>query len=120
MSHRILRLLATVAVAVLVACASPPGGGTLLFAVTDSASSGGSGVTVNVVCPGPTDTPLLRDATAGMGAGDRFLAALQRAVPIGRLAQPDDIAPAIGFLASEPARFITGQTLSVSGGLTMS
>ncbi|MEE9609311.1 MAG: hypothetical protein V3U03_16345 [Myxococcota bacterium] len=48
MSHRILRLLATVAVAVLVACASPPGGGTLLFAVTDSASSGGSGVTVNV------------------------------------------------------------------------
>ena len=78
-----------------------------------------SGVTVNVVCPGPTDTPLIRDAAAQMASGDRFIAALEKAVPMRRLAQPDDIAPAVGFFVSEAARFVTGQTLSVSGGLTM-
>ncbi|RMH70465.1 MAG: SDR family oxidoreductase [Actinomyces sp.] len=78
-----------------------------------------SGVTVNVVCPGPTDTPLIRRMAAELGDGDRFLDALVRAIPLRRLAAPDDIAPAVAFLASEDAAFITGQTLSVSGGLTM-
>ena len=77
------------------------------------------GVTVNVVCPGPTDTPLIRDMAEEMGSSKRFMEALTRAIPLRRLATPDDIAPAIAFLASEEARFITGQTLSVSGGLTM-
>jgi 2-hydroxycyclohexanecarboxyl-CoA dehydrogenase len=44
---------------------------------------------------------------------------LGRAVPLGRTGQPDDIAPAVAFLASDDASYITGQTLSVSGGLTM-
>lgn len=79
-----------------------------------------NGVTVNVVCPGPTDTPLIRGMAEEMGSSERFMDALTRAIPLKRLATPDDIAPAIAFLASEEARFITGQTLSVSGGLTMS
>jgi len=75
------------------------------------------GITVNAVCPGPTDTPLLEEM---VGAGnDRLISSLQRAIPLGRLGRPEDIAAAVAFLASDDASFITGQTLSVSGGLTM-
>ena len=77
------------------------------------------GITVNVVCPGPTDTPLIRGMADELGSGERFVDALTRAIPMRRLAEPEDIAPAIAFLASDGAAFITGQTLSVSGGLTM-
>jgi 2-hydroxycyclohexanecarboxyl-CoA dehydrogenase len=78
------------------------------------------GITVNVVCPGPTDTPLIRHMAEQMGTGDKFVDALKKAIPMRRLGTPEDIAPAVAFLASDGARFITGQTLSVSGGLTMS
>jgi 2-hydroxycyclohexanecarboxyl-CoA dehydrogenase len=77
------------------------------------------GITVNVVCPGPTDTPLIRTMAGELGTGERFIDALTRAIPMRRLATADDVAPAIVFLASDDAAFITGQTLSVSGGLTM-
>lgn len=77
------------------------------------------GITVNVVCPGPTDTPLIRAMADELGSGDRFVESLTRAIPMRRLATPDDIAPAVAFFASEEAGFVTGQTLSVSGGLTM-
>jgi len=77
------------------------------------------GISVNVVCPGPTDTPLIRGMADELGSGDRFVDALTRAIPMRRLAEPEDIAPAIAFFASDGAAFITGQTLSVSGGLTM-
>jgi 2-hydroxycyclohexanecarboxyl-CoA dehydrogenase len=76
------------------------------------------GITINVVCPGPTDTPLIRGMADEFG-GEKFIDALKRAIPMRRLAIPEDIAPAVVFLASDGARFITGQTLSVSGGLTM-
>ena len=77
------------------------------------------GVTANTVCPGPTETPMLEQM---LGTGDqtaRTIDALRRAVPMRRLARPQDIAGAVAFLASDRAAFITGQTLSVSGGLTM-
>jgi len=74
------------------------------------------GVTVNMVCPGPTDTPLLQQiADRSQGLFD----AIARAVPMKRIGTPEDVAPAVVFFASDGAAFITGQTLSVSGGLTM-
>lgn len=74
------------------------------------------GINVNCVCPGPTNTPLIqREAEKN----PKWLAALERAVPFGRLADPTEIAAAVAFLASDDAAFITGQALSVSGGLTM-
>lgn len=77
------------------------------------------GITANCVCPGPTDTPLFRGLAAGSGDGERITQALERAIPMRRLGRPEDVAPAIAFLASDEAGYITGQTLSVSGGLTM-
>jgi 2-hydroxycyclohexanecarboxyl-CoA dehydrogenase len=77
------------------------------------------GVTVNSVCPGPTETPLL-DGMLGAGeASAKMVERLRRAVPMGRLGRPEDVAAAVSFLASDAAGYITGQTLSVSGGLTM-
>jgi 2-hydroxycyclohexanecarboxyl-CoA dehydrogenase len=74
------------------------------------------GVRVNVVCPGPTDTPMM-DATRQ--ANPRLGEALVKAIPFRRLAQPEEIAGAVAFFVSDDAAFVTGQTLSVSGGLTM-
>jgi 2-hydroxycyclohexanecarboxyl-CoA dehydrogenase len=92
-------------------------GGIIAFTKTIARETARQGVAVNCVCPGPTDTPLLARFTA---ANPRLVDALQRAIPMGRLGQPADVAPAVAFLASDGAAFITGQTLSVSGGLTMS
>lgn len=75
-------------------------------------------ITVNVVCPGPTDTPLLKQVTAGE-KGARVIEAMTRAVPFRRLGTPEEIAGAVAFFASPDADFVTGQVLSVSGGLTM-
>jgi 2-hydroxycyclohexanecarboxyl-CoA dehydrogenase len=74
-------------------------------------------ITANVICPGPTDTPLLGEI---VGEGnDALIDSLKRGIPMKRLGRPDDVAGAVAFLASDDAGFITGQTLSVSGGLTM-
>jgi 2-hydroxycyclohexanecarboxyl-CoA dehydrogenase len=79
------------------------------------------GVTANVVCPGPTDTPMIRGMAARMGeeSGEKFVQSLARAIPLRRLAEPNEIATAIGWFTAEDAAYVTGQTLSVSGGLTM-
>ena len=77
------------------------------------------GVTANIVCPGPTDTEMLRDVALAHPDADKVLERLARAVPMKRLAQPEDVATAVRFFASEGTSYITGQTLSVSGGLTM-
>jgi 2-hydroxycyclohexanecarboxyl-CoA dehydrogenase len=92
-------------------------GGVIAFTKTVAREVARSGVTANCVCPGPTRTPLL-EGMAGEG-GERFVDARTRAVPMRRLGEPEDIAAAVAFLASERAGYVTGQTLSVSGGLTM-
>jgi 2-hydroxycyclohexanecarboxyl-CoA dehydrogenase len=74
-------------------------------------------INVNCVCPGPSDTPLFRNEFAA--TSPKLAESLTRVIPWGRLGVPDDVAPAVVFLASDEAGFITGQTLSVSGGLTM-
>jgi 2-hydroxycyclohexanecarboxyl-CoA dehydrogenase len=74
-------------------------------------------INVNCVCPGPSDTPLFRNEFSA--TSPKLAESLKRVIPWGRLGTPEDIAPAVVFLASDDAGFITGQTLSVSGGLTM-
>ena len=76
------------------------------------------GITVNVVCPGPTDTALLAEVGASE-RGAKIVAGMHRAIPLGRIGQPDDVAGAVAYLASDEAGFVTGQVLSVSGGLSM-
>lgn len=76
-------------------------------------------VCVNVVCPGPTDTPLLRSFLEEGEWGERIFNALEKAIPLRRLGKPDDVGGIVAFLASDEASFITGQVISVSGGLTM-
>jgi 2-hydroxycyclohexanecarboxyl-CoA dehydrogenase len=94
-------------------------GGLVAFTKTIAREAARHGVTANSVCPGPTDTPLLHSAAAASRDPQAMLAALERAVPLRRLGRPEDIGPAVAFLASDAAGYITGQTLSVSGGLTM-
>ncbi|HEX6459506.1 MAG TPA: 3-oxoacyl-ACP reductase family protein [Thermoleophilaceae bacterium] len=92
-------------------------GGVIAFTKTIAREAARAGVTANVVCPGPTRTPLL-EGMAKTG-GEKLVTSLERAVPMRRLGEPEDVAAAVAFLASERAGYITGQTLSVSGGLTM-
>ena len=92
-------------------------GGQIAFTKTMAREAARHGVTVNCVCPGPTDTPPVR-RTMEEG-GEKFMAALIRAIPLKRLGQPEDIAAAVSYLVSENASFVTGQTLSVSGGMSM-
>jgi 2-hydroxycyclohexanecarboxyl-CoA dehydrogenase len=91
-------------------------GGIIAFSKALAREVASKGITVNVVSPGPTDTALLDQVAE---ANQKLYDGLARAVPMRRIAEPNDIAPAVVFLASEGAGYITGQTLSVSGGLTM-
>lgn len=92
-------------------------GAVIAFTKTIAREHARSGVTANTVCPGPTDTPMLAEVAADQG--EKVLEAMKRAIPMKRLATPEDIATAVAFFASDEADYITGQTLSVSGGLTM-
>ncbi len=76
-------------------------------------------ITVNVVCPGLTETPLLQGIRLQSPKSERVIDAVTRAIPLGRVGQPEDVAGAVVYLASPAADYVTGQTLSVSGGLTM-
>ncbi len=94
-------------------------GGMIALSKTVARELATSGVTLNVVCPGPTDTPILRAFTGEGEQGQKVYDALKRAIPMKRLGEPEDIAGMTAFLASDEAGFITGQVISVSGGLTM-
>jgi 2-hydroxycyclohexanecarboxyl-CoA dehydrogenase len=94
-------------------------GGIISFSKTLAREVARKGITVNVVCPGPTDTPILRGFLGEGEAGQKVYDALVRAIPMKRVGQPDDIPGIVAFLASDEAGFITGQVISVSGGLTM-
>ncbi|TNF84227.1 MAG: SDR family oxidoreductase [Gammaproteobacteria bacterium] len=90
-------------------------GGTIALMKTLAREHARDGITFNSVCPGPTDTPLL-EAVDPTG---KLQSALERAVPMRRLATPEDFPGLVSFLLSEEAGYITGQTISVSGGLSM-
>jgi len=91
-------------------------GGIIAFTKTIAREMARHRINVNCICPGPTETPLFATVKA---EHPKLAESLKRVIPLGRLGQPEDIPPAVIFLASEDAGFITGQTLSVSGGLTM-
>jgi 2-hydroxycyclohexanecarboxyl-CoA dehydrogenase len=94
-------------------------GGIVAFSKTIAREHARHGITVNVVCPGPTDTALFADYKEGAGNPEKLVEAFKRSIPLGRIGQPEDLPGAILFFASEEAAYVTGQVLSVSGGLTM-
>ena len=93
--------------------------GLIGFSKTLAREHARDGITVNVVCPGIVNTKLYADYKKGARNPEKLDEAFRRAIPLGRLGEPDDLPGAICFLASDDAAFITGQVLSVSGGLTM-
>jgi 2-hydroxycyclohexanecarboxyl-CoA dehydrogenase len=93
-------------------------GGVIALTKTLARELVGKGIRLNTVCPGPTDTAILRGFTEGPD-GAKILEGLKRAIPMRRLGTPEDYPGIVAFLASDDAAYITGQTISVSGGLTM-
>lgn len=98
---------------------SAANGGMIAFVKAMAREVMDKGVTVNCLSPGPTATPMLDQLIQYAEDAAAMVASLRGAVPMGRLGQPSDIAPVVAFLASEGAGFVTGQTISVSGGMTM-
>ncbi|WP_372605280.1 SDR family NAD(P)-dependent oxidoreductase [Actibacterium sp.] len=93
--------------------------GVIAFSKTIAREQARRGITSNVVCPGVTETGMLENFMEAAGDKEKLRTAFTRAVPLGRLGKPEDLPGAILFLASDDAAFITGQVISVSGGLTM-
>lgn len=94
-------------------------GGIIAFTKTIAREMARSDVTVNCVCPGPTETPLLQAFLGEGDQGNKIYEGLKRSIPLKRLGKPDDLAGMVAFLSSDDAGFMTGQIVSVSGGLTM-
>jgi 2-hydroxycyclohexanecarboxyl-CoA dehydrogenase len=93
-------------------------GGMIAFAKTVARELVGKGIIVNTLCPGPTDTAILQSFLEGPD-GARIAEGLKRAIPMRRLGQPEDYPGLVAFLLSDDAAYMTGQTISISGGLTM-
>lgn len=94
-------------------------GGLIAFTKTIAREFARHNITANNVCPGITDTPLIGEITAINPIAARGIAGIKKSVPLGRMGTPMDIAYATAFFAAEEAAYITGQTVSVSGGITM-
>jgi 2-hydroxycyclohexanecarboxyl-CoA dehydrogenase len=93
--------------------------GVIAFSKTLAREHARHGITFNVVCPGVTATGMLENFMDASGNKEKLREAFTKAVPMGRMGQPDDLPGAILFFSSDDAAFITGQVISVSGGLTM-
>jgi 2-hydroxycyclohexanecarboxyl-CoA dehydrogenase len=94
-------------------------GGIVALTKTLAREMASKNIQLNVVCPGLTETGMLEQFMQGAGNPEKLREAYRRAIPMGRLGKPDDLPGAVLFFASDDANFITGQVLSVSGGLTM-
>jgi 2-hydroxycyclohexanecarboxyl-CoA dehydrogenase len=93
-------------------------GGIIALTKTLARELVGKGVILNTICPGPTDTAILRSFLEG-AEGARIAEGLKRAIPMRRFGAPEDYPGLVAFLLSDDAAYMTGQTISVSGGLTM-
>jgi 2-hydroxycyclohexanecarboxyl-CoA dehydrogenase len=94
-------------------------GAVIAFTKSVAREAGPFGVTVNAIAPGPIETPLLRAAYGSGDRGARVVAGMEAATVLGRLGRPEEVAAAVGFLVSEEAAYVTGETLGVSGGMGM-
>jgi 2-hydroxycyclohexanecarboxyl-CoA dehydrogenase len=94
-------------------------GAVIAFSKTIARELARNKINVNVVCPGPSETPLVQEMKQESDFAVKVFASMDKIIPLRRLGVPQDVANAVVFLASEEASFITGQVLSVSGGLTM-
>ncbi len=94
-------------------------GGVVAFTKALAQENGRFGITVNAIAPGPIETPLLMGAKEYGELGQRIIEGMVSKTILRRLGQPEEVAAAIVFLASDDASYVTGQTLGVSGGLYM-
>jgi 2-hydroxycyclohexanecarboxyl-CoA dehydrogenase len=94
-------------------------GGVIAFTKTIARENARFGITANAIAPGPIDTPLLRRATELGEIGERVIETMKAATQLRRLGEPEEVAAAVAFLASDDASYVTGETLGVSGGLGM-
>jgi NAD(P)-dependent dehydrogenase (short-subunit alcohol dehydrogenase family) len=94
-------------------------GGVIAFTKTIARENARFGITANAIAPGPIDTPLLRRATELGEIGERVIETMRGATQLRRLGEPEEVAAAAAFLASDDASYVTGETLGVSGGLGM-
>ena len=94
-------------------------GGMIAFSKTIAREHARDGICINTICPGPTETPLLGKLAEATASGAKLVERLKQVVPMRRVGQPEDYPGLVAFLASSDADFITGQTISVSGGLSM-
>jgi 2-hydroxycyclohexanecarboxyl-CoA dehydrogenase len=94
-------------------------GGIVAFMKAIARENARYGITANSIAPGPIETPLLMGAKEFGEIGERVIETMKRATQMGRLGQPDEVAAAAAFLASDDATYVTGETLGVSGGLGM-
>jgi 2-hydroxycyclohexanecarboxyl-CoA dehydrogenase len=94
-------------------------GGLIALTKTLAREMASKNIQLNVLCPGLTETGMLEQFMQGAGNPEKLREAYRRAIPMGRLGRPEDLAGAVAFFASDDANFMTGQVLSVSGGLTM-
>lgn len=93
--------------------------GVLGLTKTLAREHGKDGITVNAVCPGPIETPLLEGFIAGARSPEAFRNSLERGIPMRRIGQPADVVGIVAFLAGPEAGYLTGEVISVSGGLSM-
>ncbi|MDA8081619.1 MAG: SDR family NAD(P)-dependent oxidoreductase [Actinomycetota bacterium] len=91
-------------------------GGVIAFSKALARETARKGINVNCVAPGLTDTPMLAEVSEG---NEKLMGAIIRSIPLGRVGTPEEVAKAALFLVSSDADYITGQTLSVNGGLSM-
>ena len=94
-------------------------GGVIAFTKTIARENARFGITANAIAPGPIETPLLMRAKELGELGERIIETMKRGTQLRRLGQPEEVAAAVAFLASEEAAYVTGETLGVSGGLAM-
>src|SRR5215212_4578381 len=94
-------------------------GGVIAFTKTIARENARFAITANAIAPGPIDTPLLNAARSLGDVGERIIETMKGATQMRRLGDPDEVAAAVAFLASDDASYVTGETLGVSGGLGM-